>query len=123
MDRLLTEFEGGAAGKTRVADPGVTRDSLGTGMCFAEADGFYTQYNRVHQSLLTLSKSLNDQIELYRLGVHAADVGYDDVDDDTRRSFHAIYTKLDKAWDKAQGGASAPEREQRDAPNVTKDMG
>ncbi|NEE55336.1 hypothetical protein G3M55_63485, partial [Streptomyces sp. SID8455] len=37
-----------------------------------------------------------DQIEYLSLGVHAAAVGFDNVDDDTRRRFHEIQTRMDR---------------------------
>ncbi len=56
VDALLADFEGSAASKSKVADQKITRASLsGQNACFAEADGLYTQYNRVHTSLVSLS--------------------------------------------------------------------
>ncbi|WP_256106581.1 hypothetical protein [Streptomyces sp. ODS05-4] len=120
VDALLVEFAGSPGGSAKVAEQRVTRGSFGTGLPFAEADGFFTQYNRVHKALVDLSKSLSDQIELYRLGVHAADVGYQNVDEDTRQSFHSIQGHLRTEWDKAQ---DAQKLERTDATDVTKDMG
>lgn len=95
VDALLADFEGSAANKSKVAAQTVSRAALsGSNTCFAEADGLFTQYNRVHESLVSLSKSLGDQIEYLSLGVHAAAVGFDNVDDDTRRRFHEIQTRM-----------------------------
>ncbi|WP_406391725.1 hypothetical protein [Streptomyces sp. NBC_00887] len=103
VNALLTDLEGSAAGKSKVAAQTVSRTSLsGQNACFAEADGLYSQYNRVHESLVTLSKSLGDQIEYLSLGVHAAAVGFDNVDDDTRRRFYEIQTRLDTERERAQ---------------------
>ncbi|MFC9177970.1 MULTISPECIES: hypothetical protein [Streptomyces] len=102
VDALLTDLEGSAAGKSKVAAQTVSRASLsGPNARFAEADGLYTQYNRVHESLVSLSKSLGDQIEYLSLGVHAAAVGFDNVDDETRRRFHEIQTRMDREREKA----------------------
>ncbi|MFJ5889531.1 hypothetical protein [Streptomyces californicus] len=96
VDDLLVDFEGSAAAKSKVAAQAVSREALsGSNACFAEADGLYTQYNRVHKALVSLSKSLGDQIEYLSLGVHAAAVGFDNVDDETRRRFHEIQTRLE----------------------------
>ncbi len=96
INALLAEFESGAAGKSKVAAQEVSRGSFsGTNMAFAEADGFFTQYNRVHSALTSLSRSLSDQIELMSIGVHAADVGYDNVEEDLRSRFHTIQARLD----------------------------
>ncbi|MFC8231128.1 hypothetical protein [Streptomyces sp. NPDC057287] len=101
VNALLTELESSPAGKSKVAAQTVSRTSFsGQNACFAEADGLYTQYNRVHESLVTLSKSLGDQIEYLSLGVHAAAVGFDNVDDDTRRRFYEIQAGLDKEREK-----------------------
>ncbi|WP_030116532.1 MULTISPECIES: hypothetical protein [Streptomyces] len=95
VDDLLVDFEGSAAGRSKVADQKISRASLsGQNTCFAEADGLYTQYDRVHSSLIKLSRSLGDQIEYLSLGVHAAAVGFDNVEDDIRRRFHEIQTRL-----------------------------
>ncbi|CAM5607302.1 MULTISPECIES: hypothetical protein [Streptomyces] len=102
VDALLADLEGSAAGKSKVAAQKVSRASLsGPNARFAEADGLYTQYNRVHESLISLSKSLGDQIEYLSLGVHAAAVGFDNVDDETRRRFHEIQTRMDREREEA----------------------
>ncbi|MEV7876600.1 hypothetical protein [Streptomyces microflavus] len=102
VDALLADLAGSAAGRSKVAAQSVSRASLsGPNARFAEADGLYTQYNRVHESLVSLSKSLGDQIEYLSLGVHAAAVGFDNVDDDTRRRFHEIQTRMDREREKA----------------------
>ncbi|MFH9607646.1 hypothetical protein [Streptomyces sp. NPDC017448] len=95
VDDLLVDFEGSAGSRTKVADQKISRASLsGQNTCFAEADGLYTQYNRVHSSLVALSRALGDQIEYLSLGVHAAAVGFDNVEDDIRRRFHEIQARL-----------------------------
>lgn len=96
INALLSEFEGGAAGKGEIAAQSVPRSSFSGPGKFDEAEGFSKQYDRVHTSLISLSKSLGDQIELLSIGVHAADVGYNNVEDDLRRRFHTIQTRLDE---------------------------
>ncbi|MFD4694307.1 hypothetical protein [Streptomyces sp. NPDC058463] len=115
VNALLTDLEGSAAGKSKVAAQTVSRTSLsGQNACFAEADGLYSQYNRVHESLVTLSKSLGDQIEYLSLGVHAAAVGFDNVDDDTRRRFYEIQTRLDTEREKAAAEKTAKPEQNAD---------
>ncbi|QGV78183.1 hypothetical protein [Streptomyces ficellus] len=111
VNTLLTEFEGGAGGNRQVAMERVTRSSLGhaESINFAEANDFFDQYNRVHTALVRLSKSLGDQIEMLRIAVHAADVGYDNVDEEKRRRFHEIKARLSKEYDAAE---RAKEQEQ-----------
>ncbi|MFE2936152.1 MULTISPECIES: hypothetical protein [unclassified Streptomyces] len=105
VNTLLGDLEGSAAGKSEIAAQTVSRAALsGQNACFAEADGLYTQYNRVHEALVSLSKSLGDQIEYLNLGVHAAAVGFENVDDEVRRRFYEIQARLDKEQEKAHGG-------------------
>ncbi|MEU7283259.1 hypothetical protein AB0A69_31465 [Streptomyces sp. NPDC045431] len=122
---LLENLQGGAGGSSKIAEERVTRGSLGTGMQFAEADGFYTQYNRVHQAIVQLSKHLSDQIELYSIAVHAADVGYDNVEEEQRQRYHAILARLDEERDKSQPQDQKPEtgKSHQDVKRVGKDMG
>lgn len=116
VDALLADFEGSAASKTKVADQKVSRASLsGPNARFAEADGLYTQYNRVHSSLVSLSKSLGDQIEYLSLGVHAAAVGFDNVEDDIRRRFYEIQTRMEQEREKhAKAEQAKPEQTNND---------
>ncbi|WP_405665778.1 hypothetical protein OG379_28215 [Streptomyces sp. NBC_01166] len=103
VNALLADLESSPAGKSKVAAQTVSRNALSGGnTSFAEADGLYTQYNRVHDALVTLSKSLGDQIEYLSLGVHAAAVGFDNVDDETRRRFYEIQMRLDAESEKAR---------------------
>ncbi|MFF9689837.1 hypothetical protein [Streptomyces sp. NPDC014623] len=117
VNALLTDLESSPASKSKVAAQTVSRTAFsGQNTCFAEADGLYTQYNRVHESLVTLSKSLSDRIEYLNLGVHAAAVGFDNVDEDTRRRFYEIQMDLDAERERAQGEKTAePEQPRSDS--------
>ncbi|MFJ6014402.1 hypothetical protein [Streptomyces sp. NPDC092952] len=117
VDTLLAELEGSAAGRSRIAAQKVSRSALsGRNTCFAEADGLHTQYNRVHEELVALSRTLGDQIEYLSLGVHAASVGFDNVDDEVRRRFYEIQARLDKGQEKADGERSGkPEQPRSDS--------
>ncbi|MET9427644.1 hypothetical protein [Streptomyces sp. NPDC003036] len=124
VNALLANLEGGAGGSSKIAEERVTRGSLGQGMAFAEADGFYTQYNRVHQAIVQLSKHLSDQIELYSIAVHAADVGYDNVEEEQRQRYHAIQTRLAEEREKAEAQGQKPETgKHQDGKRVGKDLG
>ncbi|MEU3609399.1 hypothetical protein AB0E83_28720 [Streptomyces sp. NPDC035033] len=95
VDGVIKNLEASAGGAAQLGQRRVTRGSFGTGrIAFAEADGFFTEYERVHSSLVALSKSLSGQIELLQIGVHAADVGYQNVEEDQRRRFHDIQARL-----------------------------
>lgn len=128
ISALLTQFEGGAAGKSEITAQSVPRASFSGPGKFDEAEGFSKQYDRVHTSLITLSKSLADQIELLSIGVHAADVGYDNVEDDLRYRFHTIQTRLDEQREaqerqQRQEKGGAPDAPRQDETGGTKDLG
>ncbi|MGW3624822.1 hypothetical protein [Streptomyces sp. NPDC000880] len=92
---LLADLEGGEAGKAKVAAQAVSRTSFSGGNTeFGEAEGFYLQYNRVHKALVSLSKSLGDQIEMLSIAVHGADVGFNNLEEEQRRRFYSIQTRV-----------------------------
>ncbi|GGT39544.1 hypothetical protein GCM10010271_49420 [Streptomyces kurssanovii] len=115
---LLSDLEGGDASGTKVAEATVTRASFGTGTAFAEADGFYEQYERVHQAVLSLSKQLSDEIELLRIAVRGADIGFDNLEEDLRLQFHSIKARLDKERD----GQAQVQGETNDSQTGTTDL-
>lgn len=120
INALLTEFESGPGGSQKVAEHTIERGAFSGGnLPFGEADGFFTQYARVHKELVSLSKLLADQMELLRLGAHAADVGFDNVDEDTRRRFHAIDTRLDVAIKERE----REDKHEHERQTGTKDLG
>lgn len=97
VNTLLATFNDSAAGKSKVSEQTVSRQSLsGPGAPFAEADGLFHQYNRVHQALISLSRSLGDQIDALNIAVYAADVGTDNVDEERRIRFAQIQARLDQ---------------------------
>ncbi|MCS0636497.1 hypothetical protein NX801_12650 [Streptomyces sp. LP05-1] len=122
VDDLLTRLESGHAGSGQVARQAVDRAAFGTGLHFAEADGFHAQYQRVHTELIRLSKSLGEQIELYNIGVHASDVGYDNVEDDTRRRFHTILVRQAREAEQYEH-KDEPKRPREGTKSGTTDMG
>ncbi|MBT2370072.1 hypothetical protein J7E88_33585 [Streptomyces sp. ISL-10] len=111
VNKLLSELEESAAGGTKMSAQTISRASLsGQSMAeFPEAEGLYAQYNRVHQSLVRLSKSLGDQITVLSIGVHAADVGFDNVEEDKRREFAAIQARIDRERAAAEGKSDKPQ--------------
>ncbi|MFE0422797.1 hypothetical protein [Streptomyces sp. NPDC058953] len=113
VNTLLATFNSGAAGKSKVSQQTVNRGSLsGPGGPFAEADGLFHQYNRVHQALITLSRSLGDQIDSLNIAVHAADVGTDNVDEERRVRFAQIRARIDQQ----QAAERERERPKTEAP-------
>ncbi|MFJ6699309.1 hypothetical protein ACIQM4_24950 [Streptomyces sp. NPDC091272] len=111
---LLNDLEGGDAGRTKIAAQRVSRASLSGGnAAFAEADGLYAQYNRVHQQLTSLSKTLGYQIEALSIGVHASEVGYDNVEEEVRQRYAGIQARLTEEQLAQERRDLAYEREQR----------
>ncbi|MER5494955.1 hypothetical protein ACWD6I_24580 [Streptomyces sp. NPDC002454] len=108
IDQVLSDFEGSAGGTSKVGSQRVSRTSLSSGSTpFAEADGLFAQYHRVHQRLTELSKSLGEQIEAMGIAVHGADVGFDNVDEDMRRRFWAIRADTREGQDRYDSGNDA----------------
>ncbi|MTE21277.1 hypothetical protein F0L17_19585 [Streptomyces sp. TRM43335] len=88
VDGILRTLEDSPASPARVGRQEVPRSAFGGD--FAEADGVYAQYNRVHTQLASLSKALGDQIEAMRIAVHGADIGFGNLEDDLKRRFWEI---------------------------------
>ncbi|MFD4140498.1 hypothetical protein [Streptomyces sp. NPDC058572] len=112
VDGVLKDLEGGDGGAAKVAMERVTRNSLGVGahIEFREADGFIAEYDRIRHTLVSLSKSLSDQIDMLSIGVYAADVGYDNVEEEKRQRFHEIQAQLAMERDAAAEREAAAER-------------
>ncbi|MDI3407648.1 hypothetical protein [Streptomyces cavernicola] len=112
VDTILSELEGGAAGSTKMAAQRIARSSLsGANAPFAEADGLYRQYSRVHEELVSLSKSLGEQITLLRIAVRGTEVGFENLEEEHRARFHAIQARLLEERKAAlKEAADAPER-------------
>ncbi|MFD7549273.1 hypothetical protein [Streptomyces sp. NPDC059816] len=105
IDKVLSDFEGSAGGATKVGSQQVSRASFSSASSpFGEADGLFTQYARVHQRLTSLSKALGQQIEAMGIAVHGADVGFDNLDEEVRRRFWAIQTKIDAQYERDRAG-------------------
>lgn len=122
VNGLLSDLRGGDASGTKVAEATVTRESFGTSAGgFTEADGFYKQYERVHQAVLSLSKQLSDEIELLRIAVRGADIGFDNLEEEFRQRFHSIKARLDRERD--EQAQERVEREKNDSQTGTTDLG
>ena len=112
VDGVLQDLEDSKASRSKVSEQRVSRASFGGSGGFAEADGLYTQYNRVHKELTELSQTLKDQIEAMQIAVHGADVGFDNLEEDVRRRFWAIQQRTAER-------EQAAEREKADLPKHT----
>ncbi|MFF4843862.1 hypothetical protein [Streptomyces collinus] len=113
----LSTFENSPGSSSSIAEHAIGRPSFsGTNADFGEAGELHWQYERVHERLTSLSNSLSLHIEALRLAVHAADVGYDDVDDEVRRRFWEIQTRLNEEHQQA---ATQPKTDKPDTGHST----
>jgi hypothetical protein len=98
----LANFDESPGAPARIAQHAINRTSFsGTEIPFSEAADLHGQYERVHERLTYLSKSLGLHIEALRIAVQAADAGYDNVEEEVRRRFWAIQSHLDQEHQKA----------------------
>ncbi|MFI6645544.1 hypothetical protein [Streptomyces sp. NPDC050504] len=108
VDAILLGLAGSAANHREVAAQRISRDSLSTGSApFAAADGLFAQYSRVHEQLVTLSRTLGEQIEAMGIAVHGANIGFDNLEEDLRQRFAQIQCGAVRAGSDAQHGTHA----------------
>jgi hypothetical protein len=94
---MLAAFEDSPAGPGRLATPRLTRaDLCAPGTPFPEADDLYAHYRRVHRGLVTLSRSLTEQIESLSIAVHGAEVGFDNLEETQRHRFWSIRSRTEE---------------------------
>ncbi|MET9358107.1 hypothetical protein ABZY14_34915 [Streptomyces sp. NPDC006617] len=96
VDSALSNLEGSAGDPTRIGAQRIKPSSLNSGSAaaFPEAHALYLQYNRVHEELTSLSKTLHLQIEAIGIAVRGAHVGFDNLEEEQRRRFQLIQTQL-----------------------------
>ncbi|MPY40500.1 hypothetical protein FNH04_11460 [Streptomyces phyllanthi] len=112
VDGVLANLEGSPASSTKVGEHQLSRASFsGQGTDFAEASGLFAQYNRVHDRLTSLSKSLGLHIESLGIAVHGADIGFDNLEEEQRRRFWEIQTQIDREYRDAEREKAAAQRE------------
>ncbi|MEV1026723.1 hypothetical protein [Streptomyces sp. NPDC050264] len=96
VDKILREFEGSPGSSTKVGDQQISRAALSSGASpFGEADVLHLQYEQVHSRITSLSKMLGMQIEAMSIASHGAEVGFANLEEDQRRRFWEIQTKID----------------------------
>ncbi|MFF7977136.1 hypothetical protein [Streptomyces sp. NPDC007905] len=99
LDGVLSEFDGGDGGPSKVAQQQLSRSSFGgTNAKFDEADEVHTAYGNVHSRLVHLSQTLGLHIQALQLASHAADATYNMTEDEVRRRFWQIRAKLDAQY-------------------------
>lgn len=109
VDGILRKLEGSAASQGKMAEQRVARTSFG-GSSLGEADALYTQYNRVHDLLTNLSRTLSDQIEAMGIAVQGAKNGFQSLDDDVRRRFWELQTRADNRYEDQKRGQQERQR-------------
>jgi hypothetical protein len=98
VDDLLTAFEDSAGGSSKVATHSLSETAFGTGN-FPEAKTLHLEYERVHERITTLCKSLGLQLEAMQIAVHGVDVTFDNLEDEYRYRFHEIRTEVNQERD------------------------
>ncbi|MFI6880881.1 hypothetical protein ACIBL6_46265 [Streptomyces sp. NPDC050400] len=97
VDKILQDFEGSDGSSAKVSDQRVNRAALSSGSSqFGEADVLHLQYEQVHSRITSLSKMLGMQIEAMSIASHGAEVGFANLEEDQRRRFWEIQTKIDR---------------------------
>ncbi|MFH8445881.1 hypothetical protein ACH4D3_32280 [Streptomyces sp. NPDC018026] len=111
VDGALRNLEGSAGDPTRIGAQRIKPSSLNSGStaAFPEAHALYLQYNRVHEELTSLSKTLHLQIEAIGIAVRGAHVGFDNLEEEQRRRFAQIQTEIKQIEDADSGGRQRTE--------------
>lgn len=102
VDELLADLGDSEAAPVRMAGHRLPGTHLGSG--FAEAEGLHRVYTEVHDELTALSKLLSGQIEAMGTAVHAARVGYENVDLDHHERMWQIHDVTDEYYRGGQDG-------------------
>ncbi|NYV78099.1 hypothetical protein [Streptomyces sp. UH6] len=111
VDAVLDELNGSPANPNQVASLTLTREALAAGSAFGEAVGLYSQYARAHERVSSLSRTLGLQIEALQIAVHGADIGFDNLEEESRRRFHEIQVDLKREADREQDLARNAKRQ------------
>jgi hypothetical protein len=97
VDAVLRKLEESAGNPTKVSAQGIRKTSLSSGSgdaTFPEAVRLYEQYDRVHQELTSLSRTLHLQIEATGIAVQGAANGFDALEEEQRQRFWAIQAEI-----------------------------
>ncbi|MGW0578421.1 hypothetical protein ACWD25_21185 [Streptomyces sp. NPDC002920] len=96
VDAVLSSFEGSAGSAKKVGAHSLSAASFSGAGDFGEAKGLHTQYERVHERLTALSKSLGLQIEAMQIAVLGAHGDFSNLDEEQRRRFWEIQTEISR---------------------------
>jgi hypothetical protein len=109
VDAVLTTFEESPGSARKIAAHTLSPASFSGGAGFAEAKGLHAQYERVHERLTALSKTLALQIEAMQIAVHGAHIGFANLDEEQRRRFAEIQATIRHQQDQAEREKRAAE--------------
>ncbi|WP_307783655.1 hypothetical protein [Streptomyces spinoverrucosus] len=98
VDDLLKNFEDSAGGPSKVAAHSLSPAAFGMGD-FPEAKSLHLEYERVHERITSLSKSLGLQLEAMYIAVHGVDVTFDNLEEEARHRFHEIRAEVNQQRD------------------------
>ncbi|WP_371359898.1 hypothetical protein [Streptomyces sp. TP-A0875] len=98
VDDLLTTFEDSAGGASKVGTHRLAESAFGSG-AFPEGKMLHLEYERVHERITALSKSLGLQLEAMQIAVHGVDVTFDNLELEQRDRFHRIRVEVNQARD------------------------
>ncbi|AXG53433.1 hypothetical protein [Streptomyces lincolnensis] len=106
VDAVLRDLEASGGNPTKVSAQTIKPTSLSTGGSngvFPEAHNLFLQYERVHQELTSLSKTLHLQIEATTIAVQGAHRGFDNLEEEQRRRFAEIQAEVREIQDAKDG--------------------
>ncbi|WP_328659550.1 hypothetical protein [Streptomyces sp. NBC_00334] len=95
VDDLLKTFEKSAGGASKVGTQSLPEAAFASA-AFAEGKQLHLEYERVHERITALSKSLGLQLEAMQIAVHGVDVTFDNLEDEQRYRFHEIRTEVNQ---------------------------
>lgn len=95
VDDLLAAFEGSPGGPSQVGAHSLPENAFGSG-AFPEGRRLHLEYERVHERITALSRTLGLQLEAMRIAVHGVDVTFDNLENEQRRRFHEIRAEVNQ---------------------------
>ncbi|MGI5194469.1 hypothetical protein ACQEVY_12675 [Streptomyces sp. CA-288835] len=116
VDAVLSTFDGSPASPQKLAAHALSEASFSGAGGFAEAKGLHSQYERVHERLTTLSKTLGLQIEAMQIAVMGADGNFSNLEEEQRRRFYEIEAEIRRQQDEAERERDAAEAKDGQVP-------
>ncbi len=116
VDGIIQDLNGSKASQSNIRRQEVSRAAFGGE--FGEAQDLYTEYNRVHTHLTTLSGVLGDQIEAMRIAVHAVDIGFTEMEEDLQRRFWELQGRAQLHEQQAERPGAPGEQQREDDTKV-----